>query len=29
MPLLRTRAEMRTAVHRKDAGIIGAASLAL
>lgn len=29
MPLIKTRAEMRTAVHRNNAGIIGAASLAL
>ncbi|MER7795857.1 polyphosphate--glucose phosphotransferase [Microbacterium sp. NPDC096154] len=29
MPLIKTRADMRTAVHRNNAGIIGAASLAL
>ena len=29
MPLIKTRAEMRTAVHRNNAGIIGAASLSL
>lgn len=29
LPLIKTRAEIRTAVHRNNAGIIGAASLAL